>query len=102
MSWSHGNVNMLAGHVAVLVKQFFLAVYIYKLIISDLERVNYTRKWLFTKKSRTLKNIPPTQATLKQHVKRASYQANCENKALFQNPELPKINAVFHNLYSVL
>ncbi len=56
---------------------------------SGLESVNDARKWLFTKKSRTLENIPPTQAALKQHVKRASYQANCWNKALIRNPELP-------------
>ena len=36
---------------------------------SDHENVNDARKWLFTKISRTLKNIPPTQAALRQHVK---------------------------------
>ncbi len=56
---------------------------------SDLEKVNYARKWLFTQKSRTLENLPPTQAALKQHVKLASYQANCWNKALIRDPELP-------------
>ncbi len=33
---------------------------------SDLEKVNDARKWLFMKKSRTLENLPPTQAALKQ------------------------------------
>ena len=31
---------------------------------SDLVRVNDARKWLFTQKSRSLENIPPTQAAL--------------------------------------
>lgn len=56
---------------------------------SDLVKVNDARKWLFTQKSRMLENIPPTQAALIQHIKRASYQANCWNKALTPNPELP-------------
>ena len=56
---------------------------------SDLALVNDARKWLFTQKSWTLNNIPPTQAALRQHIKRASYQANCWNKAMIPNPEFP-------------
>ena len=59
---------------------------------SDLELVNDARKWLFTQKSRTLDNIPPTQAALRQHIKRASYQANCWNKAMIPNPEIPSLS----------
>ena len=55
---------------------------------SDLELVNESRKWLFTQKSRTLGNIPPPQAALRQHIKRAS-QANYWNKAINPNPEFP-------------
>ena len=56
---------------------------------SDINDVNEAKKYLFTQKSRTLENILPTKAALEQHIKRASYQANCWNKALHLNPELP-------------
>ena len=49
---------------------------------SDQENVNDIRKVLFTQNSRSLENIPPTEDALRQHIKRASYQANCWNKAL--------------------
>ena len=58
-------------------------------VLLDLELVNDARKWLFTQKSRTLENIPPTQAALRQHIKRASYQTNCWNKSMIPNPEFP-------------
>ena len=44
---------------------------------SDLVKVNDTRKWLFTQRSRSLENIPPAHAALTQHIKCASYQAYC-------------------------
>ena len=46
---------------------------------SDLSRVNDARKQLVAQKSRSLENIPPTQAALEQHLKRARYQYNCCN-----------------------
>ena len=52
--------------------------------------VNDARKQLFTQKSRTLENIPPTQAALEQHIKRTCYQANCWNQALAKDPEMPE------------
>ena len=39
-------------------------------------------------RSRTLKNIQPTQAALKQHIKRACYQANSWNQALVLAPDV--------------
>ena len=54
---------------------------------SDLLTVNDARKQLFTQKSRSLENIPPTQAALKQHIKRVSYQAHCWSIAVIQIPE---------------
>lgn len=42
---------------------------------SSASSVNEARKVLFAQSSRTIKNIPPTQAALRQHVKRAAYQA---------------------------
>ena len=56
---------------------------------SDQMGVNEARKNLFTQKSRSLENLPPTLAALVQHIKRASYQANSWNKALCLNPNLP-------------
>ncbi len=41
-------------------------------------------------RSRTRDNIPPTQAALKQHIKRTCYQANCWNQALVMDPEMPE------------
>ena len=35
---------------------------------SDIVEVNAARKKLFTQKSRSLENIPPTRAALKQHI----------------------------------
>ena len=54
--------------------------------------VNEARKQLFIQKSRTLENIPPTKATLEQHIKRATYQARCWSQALAQNPQLPSLS----------
>ena len=56
---------------------------------SDLVKVNDARKWLFTQRSRSLENIPSTQAAPTQHIKRASYQAYCWNMAMCLVPELP-------------
>lgn len=55
---------------------------------SDSLQVNDARKQLFTQKSQTLENIPPTQAALKQHIKRACYQANSWNQALVLAPDV--------------
>lgn len=56
---------------------------------SESTEVNDARKQLFTQKSRTLENIPPTQAALKEHIKRTCYQANCWNQALVLDPVMP-------------
>lgn len=49
---------------------------------SDIMEVNVARKQLFAHKSRAVDSIPPTQAALQQHIKRASLQANCWNQTL--------------------
>ena len=46
------------------------------------------RRQLFTQKSQTLENIPPTQAALKQHIKRTCYQTNRWNQAMVLNQEI--------------
>ena len=40
--------------------------------------------------SRNIENIPPTQATLDQHIKRSSYQSVHEQSVEVQ-PELPDV-----------
>ena len=40
---------------------------------SECVEVNEARKHLFSQKSRTLENIPPTQAALKEHIKRSCF-----------------------------
>ncbi len=57
---------------------------------SESMRVNDARKQLFSRKSRTLDNFPPTQAALKQHIKWTFYQANRWNQALVMDPEMPE------------
>ena len=42
---------------------------------SSQECVNEARKQLFTQKGRTIEGLPPTQAALTHHIKRAAYQA---------------------------
>jgi len=77
---------------------------------SDIMGVNEARKQLFTQKSRSLENIPPTLAALKQHVKRAAFQANVWNQTLCASPELPspsdwgwtKEGAVWQPLWTTL
>ena len=56
---------------------------------SDIMSVNDSRKNLFTLKSRSIENILPTQEALRQHIKRAVYQANCWGKALISEQDLP-------------
>ncbi len=57
---------------------------------NGLGSVNQARKYLFTQKSRTINNIPPTKASLMQHTKRAAYQAgHCWGQMMIAAPELP-------------
>ena len=53
-------------------------------------KVNELRKHLFSRKSRALENIPPTHASLVEHVKRATYQGgHIWGQALQNQPDLP-------------
>ena len=52
--------------------------------------VNTARITLFSQMSRNIENIPPTQATLDQHIKRSSYQSEHEQSVEVQ-PELPDV-----------
>ena len=56
---------------------------------SDVLEINKARKELFTKKSRSLENLPPTQAALKEHRKRASLQGQSWIKATELDQRLP-------------
>ena len=57
---------------------------------SVLNQVNEARQDLFSKQSRTLENIPPTQAALLQHTMHACYQAgHIWRQALTSQPTLP-------------
>ncbi len=54
------------------------------------ESVNQARKQLFTQESRTIDGLPPTQAALIRHMKRAAYQAgHCWGQMTFAASELP-------------
>jgi len=56
---------------------------------SDQTRVNDARKHLFAQNSRSLENIPVTQAVLIQCIKRAAYQASIWNQPLFPDLQIP-------------
>jgi len=54
------------------------------------EGVNQARKQLFSKKGRAIDGLPPTQAALIQHTKRAAYQAgHCWAQMMTHAPQLP-------------
>jgi len=57
---------------------------------SSQEFVNGARKQLFTQKGRAIDGLPPTQAALLQHTKRAAYQAgHCWAQTMIATLELP-------------
>ena len=57
---------------------------------SELPTVLEARKHLFTQKGRQIESLPPTEAALLQHTKRATYQGgHCWGQALVCQPELP-------------
>ena len=52
--------------------------------------MNQARKQLFSKKGRAIDGVPPTQAALIQHTKRAAFQAgHCWAQMMTPAPELP-------------
>jgi hypothetical protein len=54
------------------------------------EGVKRARKQLFSKKNTAIDGLPPTQAALIQHTKRAIYQAgHCWAQMMTPAPELP-------------
>ena len=54
--------------------------------------VNQARKELFTLKGRAIERLPPTQAALIEHTKRAAYQAgHCWAHVIVAVPELPSL-----------
>ena len=56
----------------------------------ELQTVNETRRYLFSKKSRKMENIPPSQAALLEHSKRAAFQAgHIWGQTLVSEPEVP-------------
>jgi hypothetical protein len=57
---------------------------------SSQEHVNEARKHLFTQNARSIDALPPTREALRQHIKRAAYQAGlCWGQMMVCTPELP-------------
>ena len=57
---------------------------------SSYESINNARMDLFAKKGRDISCLPPTQAALMQHTKRAAYQAgHCWAQMMVAVPNLP-------------
>ena len=63
----------ISDHTMSVLEQFVVLLYDWT---SSIMEVNAARKELFTEKSRNLESLQPTQAVLKQQVKRAYYQFN--------------------------
>ena len=57
---------------------------------STAEGVDDARLDMFARKQRPCEAIPPTRSALKQHVKRAAYQAGCIwSQSIVRQPEMP-------------
>ena len=56
---------------------------------STAECINDARKELFSKKGRSLENIPPTKDALLQHLKRVIYQASIWFTSYERMPHIP-------------
>jgi hypothetical protein len=57
---------------------------------SSQEHVNDARKQLFTQNGTGIDALPPTQEALRQHIKRATFQAGyCWGQMMIASPELP-------------
>lgn len=57
---------------------------------SEQTEVNGARQYLFTKRNRSIENIPPTKATLVEHIKRAVFQGgHIWGQACISSPQLP-------------
>ena len=70
-----------------IIERFFIVLYSRT---SSLKKVNEARKQLFAQGNRQLENIPPTKEALRQHVKRAVFQAgHIWGQSKKANPELP-------------
>lgn len=73
-------------HIAVI-ERFVVLLYDRT---SNITSVNDARQELFSKKSRTLENIPPTRAALVNHIKRAVFQGGyIWEQTLLKEPVLP-------------
>lgn len=56
---------------------------------SDIQNINECRRVLFTRKNRAIENIPPTADALRQHIKRAAFQARIWNNSLDSQYTVP-------------
>ncbi len=78
-----GMSNELSEESMPLLERFIVLMYNRT---SEVTEVNEARKQLFTKKSRTLENIPPTKAALVQNIRRTYFQAIIWNQSLLTSP----------------
>ena len=81
-----GMSNELSEESMLLLERFVVLMYNRT---SEVTEVNEARKQLFTQKSRTLENIPPTKAALVQHIRHTYFQANIWNQSLLTSPQIP-------------
>ena len=77
----------ISENAMILLERFVVLIYERT---SNLCQVNEARRHLFSRKSRSIENIPPTQAALRQHALRATYQGGyIWGQVLQKDPELP-------------
>ena len=77
----------ITGGCMVVLERFVVLIYD---LTSSLTKVNEMLQKLFLKRSRSLDSIPPTKASLEQHVKRAVFPGGCVwGQTLLGQPVLP-------------
>ena len=82
-----GNVEIRASDLEVI-ERFVVVMYCDR--SSDRMKANEARMDLFTKKQRAYELIPPTQGALKEHAKRAAFQAgHIWGQSLICEPNIP-------------
>ena len=83
---SHAPAEVTNDHMDEI-ERFFVVLY---KRTSPLKKVNEARKQLFAQGNRKVENIPPTKEALRQHVKRAVFQAgHIWGQSQIANPVIP-------------
>ena len=81
-----GTATIPTDDTMALIEKLVYQLYLPK---TEMSSVSEVRWWLFRKKQAQSERLPPTQATLRQAILRAHYQALVWNNDIVTNPTLP-------------